>query len=339
VRSPAAILAVDGGASKVDAALLRRDGTVIGAARVRSNGYEVTGDEAFLDDIARAIDEACRAAKIDGERRPVANTGVFCLAGADLPVDDRRIARGLHARGWSGADVLRNDTLAVLRAGTDRAWGVGIVCGSGMNCTGVSPAGRIFRFPALGIISGDWGGGGDLGGAALWHAVRAEEGRDGRTALRELVPQHFGFRRARQVTEAIHAGGIHEHRLRELAPVVFAAATGGDPIARAIVDRQADEVVGMAGTAIRRLRMTSSDPHVVLGGGIFRTTDRVFFERIADGLAAICAGATVRVLTAPPVVGAAMLGLDLVGASRAAHARAHDALTHERLAAQTRPER
>jgi N-acetylglucosamine kinase-like BadF-type ATPase len=337
VRSGAAILAVDGGASKVDAALLRRDGSVIGAARVRANGYEVTGDSAFLDDIGRAVNAACLVAEIEPDRRPVANTGVFCLAGADLPVDDRRIIRGLRSRGWSGDDVLRNDTLAVLRAGTDRAWGVGLVCGSGMNCTGVSADGTIFRFPALGTISGDWGGGRDLGDGALWHAVRGEEGRDVATSLRSLVPEHFGLRRARQVTEAIHTGKIDEDRLRELAPVVFTAAAGGDQVARTLIDRQADEVVRMAGTAIRRLRMTTTDPDVVLGGGVFRTTDRPFFDRIRHGLESICALATIRVLTAPPVVGAAMLGLDLVGASRAAHRRAHDALTHERLAGHTRP--
>jgi N-acetylglucosamine kinase-like BadF-type ATPase len=339
VKFAAAILAVDGGASKVDAALLRRDGSVIGAARVRTNGYEITGDRAFLDDIGRAVDAACLVGNVESERRPVARTGVFCLAGADLPVDDRRIARGLHARGWSGSDILRNDTMAVLRAGTDRAWGVGLVCGSGMNCTGVSAGGTIFRFAALGTISGDWGGGHDLGDAALWHAVRAEEGRDDATMLRRLVPEHFGLRRPRQVTEAIHVGRIPVRRLRELAPIVFAAAGDGDMVARRLVDRQADEIVRMAGTAIRRLRMTAINPDVVLGGGIFRATDQPFFEGIRLGLEAICAGATVRVLTAPPVVGAAMLGLDVVGASRAAHRRAHDGLTHERLAAHTRPRR
>jgi len=38
------------------------------------------------------------------------------------------------------------------------------------------------------------------------------------------------------------------------------------------------------------------------------------------------------VLAAPPVVGAAMLGLDGIGASRAARARVRRELTHERLA-------
>jgi hypothetical protein len=81
--------------------------------------------------------------------------------------------------------------------------------------------------------------------------------------------------------------------------------------------------------------MTRLDVDVVLGGGIFRTSHRGFFTRIDDGIHAVARGATVTVLTHPPLIGAAQLGLDEVRASRAAHARARAALTHERLTTHT----
>ena len=165
----AAILAVDAGGSKSDVALLRRDGTVLGAARVL--GGEIDSrtwlmqqhvEERHLVPVGVAIAEAARRAGLDPERLPVADLGVFCLAGADLPADDRRLLRWVRSNGWTETEVLRNDTFAVLRAGTDRPWGVGVVCGYGTNCSAVSPDGRITRFPAIGPISGDWGGGGEL---------------------------------------------------------------------------------------------------------------------------------------------------------------------------------
>ena len=55
--------------------------------------------------------------------------------------------------------------------------------------------------------------------------------------------------------EAIYFGRIDEKRLAEVAPVLFEVAIDGDAVAREVVDRQADEVVSLAGTAIRRLRM------------------------------------------------------------------------------------
>ena len=42
-------------------------------------------------------------------------------------------------RNWASRMRVENDTFAVLRAGTDAGWGVGIVCGAGMNCVGVAP--------------------------------------------------------------------------------------------------------------------------------------------------------------------------------------------------------
>jgi N-acetylglucosamine kinase-like BadF-type ATPase len=323
----------------MDAVLLRRDGTVLAARRVDSVDYEETGDPRFLDSIERAVHAACEEAGLDPGCRPVADVGVYCLAGADLPVDDRRIQRGLHARGWGERDVLRNDTFAVLRAGTDRTWGVGVVCGSGTNCTGVAPDGRIYRFAAIGDVSGDWGGAGDLGQEALWFALRAEDGRGEPTSLSRRVAEHFGVRRARQVMEGLYLHRLDPAKIPRLAPVVFAEAKAGDRSARSIVDRQADEIATMATAAIRKLRMTRLDPDVVLGGGVFRNGWEPFFARIEETIHATAPAARIVRLTAPPVIGAAMLGLDVVGGPHAAHVRARAALTHERLSAETAPER
>ena len=161
---------------------------------------------------------------------------------------------------------------------------------------------------------GDWGGGHDIGNAALWYSVRAEDGRGEATVLRTLVPRHFGFTRVRQLSEAMYFGRIPERRVVELTPIVFRAAAAGDAVARAIVDRQADEIVRMSGAALRRLHMTKLDAEVVLGGGVFSSGDEDFIGRISERPGRGCARARVRVLAAPPVVGAALLGLDAIGA-------------------------
>jgi N-acetylglucosamine kinase-like BadF-type ATPase len=333
VKRRAAVIAVDGGGSKIDAALIRKDGTVLGAARTHVRDADQYGGEQHMNHVVDAVMAACEDAGMDA--RPVADLGVYCLAGADLPADDRRIGRWLGGRGLTEQTVVRNDTFAVLRAGTDRPWGVGVVCGFGINCSGVGPDGRITRFPSVGLLSGDWGGGTDVGGLGMWHAIRAEDGRGERTALSAMVAQHFGFKRPRQVLEAMYFGRIDEDRVAELSPTVFRAATQGDAVARTIVDRQADEVVALAGTAIKRLRMTTLDVDVVLGGGIFRNEDEEFFDRIRNGLAAVAPAVAVRVLSAPPVIGAALMGLDRLGAPRAAQARLRRGLTHERLTPET----
>lgn len=334
-----ALLAVDAGGSKIDAVLLRRDGNVLGAARRRGLDHDGTGTEGFLERIADAVVAACRDAGVEPNHQPVAELGMYCVAGADLPADDRRIARWFRRRALTDSDVVRNDTFAVLRAGTERTWGVAVVCGYGTNCSAVAPNGRTFRFPAFGEISGDWGGGHDIGIAALWHSVRAEDGRGEATELRTLVPEHFGFRRPRQLTEAMYFDRIAERRVVELTPIVFRAAADGDAVSRSIVDRQADEIVRMAGVAMRRLRMTRLDVDVVLGGGIFSSKDEDFLGRISSGLDAVARQARVSVLEVPPVVGAALLGLDTIGARPDAQRRARSALAEVRLAGRSRRRR
>ena len=331
-----ALLAVDAGGSKIDAVLLRRDGNVVGAARRRGLDHDGTGTEAFLERIADAVVAACRDAGVEPDHQPVAELGMYCVAGADLPADDRRIARWFRRRGLTESDVVRNDTFAVLRAGTERTWGVAVVCGYGTNCSGVSPNGRTYRFPAFGDLSGDWGGGHDIGNAALWYSVRAEDGRGDATVLRTLVPRHFGFTRVRQLSEAMYFGRIPERRVVELTPIVFRAAAAGDAVARAIVDRQADEIVRMSGVALRRLHMTKLDAEVVLGGGVFSSGDEDFIGRISSGLVEVAGRARVRVLAEPPVVGAALLGLDAIEARPAALRRARAALAETRLGGRSR---
>src|SRR4029078_12733075 len=97
-----------------------------------------------------------------------------------------------------------------------------------------------------------------------------------KTALERAVPAYFGLKRPRQLMEAIYFGRIDEKRLGEVAPAPFDLAIGGGPTAREVVDRQADEVVSLAGTAIRRLRMQRLDVHAVVGGGIFRNRGHAF---------------------------------------------------------------
>lgn len=75
---------------------------------------------------------------------------------------------------------------------------------AGINCVGMRPDGRTARFPALGRISGDWGGGWALAEEAMWHAARAEDGRGPATALAHTLPAHFGLDTVYALIESLH---------------------------------------------------------------------------------------------------------------------------------------
>ncbi len=247
---------------------------------------------------------------------PFARLGVFCLAGVDLPADEESLEPAIASKGWAAEMVLRNDTFAVSRAGTTSPWGVGVVCGTGVNCAGVGPDGRTVRFPALAELSGDFAPGGAwLGVRALGLALRAADGRGPATSLSELVPAHFGRADAESVLGAVYGGELAYNRLFELARVLLDAAADGDAPARAAADTLADEVVAFVRAAVNRLDVAAEEVEVVLGGGIFKTRDREFHDRIAHGIRAAAPRSRLVRLQAPPVLGAALIGLDALGAT------------------------
>jgi N-acetylglucosamine kinase-like BadF-type ATPase len=326
---PVGVLAVDGGNSKTDVALLDRTGRLLAAVRGPTSSHQAIGLEQGLSVLGRLVGEAARRAGLPADARPMAGQGVYCLAGADFPSDLGLLRRGLAAARLASSDLVRNDGFAGLRAGTSREWGVAVIMGRGVNVAGVAPDGRTLIHAPGDHTSGDWGGGGEVGERALSAAVRARDGRGARTVLERLVPGHFGLSRPLDVTRSIYMGRISERRLDELPPIVFDAAAGGDPVALGIVEWLAGEAVGLARSAILQLHLSRLEVEVVLSGGIFRTAYRGFHERIRTGILGIAPRARVIRLEAPPVLGAALLGLDIVAPRDAAAGdRARSSLTH-----------
>ncbi|MFG1672111.1 N-acetylglucosamine kinase [Streptomyces sp. Y7] len=312
----ARVLAVDAGNSKTDVAVVAADGSVLATARAGGFRPPAVGVEQALDTLAEAVDAAFTAAGVTAVDHVSA-----CLANADFPVEEETLAAALHARAWSSTVEVRNDTFAILRAGVTEPRGVAVVCGAGINCVGMRPDGRTARFPALGRISGDWGGGWGLSEEALWHAARAEDGRGAPTDLAHTLPAHFGLPTMYALIEALHLERIEDIRRHELTPVLFATAASGDPVARSLVDRLADEVVAMATVALTRLDLLEEETPVLLGGSVLAARHPQLIDSIRDLLTIRAPKAVPNVVTASPVLGAALLGLDAVRAPTDTHAR------------------
>lgn len=214
---------------------------------------------------------------------------------------------GPHGRG-------RHDTFGLLRAGTDTPRGVAVVCGAGINCVGLLPDGRTARFPALGQLTGDWGGGGGLAAEAMWHAARAEDGRGPATALADAIAAHFALPSATAVAAAMHLGELARERLHEIVPVLFDCATKGDTAALALIDRQAEEISRLAWVALGRLDLLEEPTPLVLGGGVLAAEHPLLLDNLTERLRVLTPWAQPRIVTAPPVLGAALLGLDRLAA-------------------------
>jgi N-acetylglucosamine kinase-like BadF-type ATPase len=313
------VLAVDGGNSKTDLVLADADGQVLALVRGPQSSPHRLGLDGSIAVLEELLERALSEAGLDGTR-PVAEVAQVQMAGVDSPAEEDDLRAAVDEEGWARTVRVGNDTFAVLRAGTERGWGVAVVCGAGINCVGVSPDGRHARFPALGTISGDWGGGYDVGLAALHAAARSEDGRGPRSSLERSVPAYFGLGAPHELAEAIHRQRIDARRLEELPPVVFADAEE-DVVAAEIVDRLASEVVALARVALERLDLDREPAEVLLGGGLLQATNGRLIRAIQAGLHEVAPAAVVRQAPSPPIVGAALLALDELGADSEAQER------------------
>jgi N-acetylglucosamine kinase-like BadF-type ATPase len=289
-----AVVAVDGGASKTHLALVARDGELLRLVRGPESQPHNVGFARALE----VLDGLYAGAGGDG----AADVAQLNMAGVDFPTEEEELRDAIEARGWAKRTEVGNDTFAVLRAGTERGWGVAVVCGTGINCVGVSSDGRHVRFPALGQITGDWGGGTDVGYAALYAAARSEDGRGPKTTLEQAVPAHFGLATPVELAEAMHRGRIRARRVLER-------------VAAEIVDRLSAEIVAMARVALERLELAGEPAEVLLGGGLLQTGNGRLSSSVEAELRRIAPHVSVTAPSSPPIVGAALLGLDAIGAS------------------------
>ena len=321
---PALVLAVDGGGSKTDVVLLDTAGEVLAWERGPGSSPQIDG----LEESVRVIDELARRALADHEPRELAAVGLY-LSGLDLAEEIAVFQAALAPLPWAEGAVVENDLHALLRAGTDAENAVAVICGTGMNAIGIRADGAEVRFPALGPLSGDWGGGAELGDAVVWHAARAEDGRGPETALVPLLLAAVDAPTVASLIEDVHLGRRPGQTVSALAPVLFEAAAAGDAVARNVVQRQADEVVAFVRACVSRLDLRDVEVPVVFGGGVARSRDPLLLGGIQDGLDEHAPSARLQIVDAPPVLGAALLVLGAAGADPTALDRAREELSSE----------
>ncbi|MGQ7296211.1 BadF/BadG/BcrA/BcrD ATPase family protein [Quadrisphaera sp. KR29] len=341
------LLGVDVGGSKTAVAVADASGRVLHAGRGPGGSPDELTDAGCLDVVQATL--AAAGAPTRGYA-----VAALAVAGVDQPDEEEALAVVARERGLvdaGGALSVVNDLFAVLRSAADTgpgadgtagdgggARGIAVIAGTGTNAVGLDGE-RTVRFLSLGPVSGDWGGGADLGVAALGAACREEDGRGPATALTAAVRAQYGTASAHEAVLALHRGHAPAGSERHLAPAVLAAADAGDAVAVALVRRLAGEVADFAAASAARLGHPLHELPVVLGGGLLQAGSPRLAAEVRAALLARDPAVTdgsVRVPRVAPVVGSLLLAFDaLVAAgSLPASARPQPAQLAAQLAAQ-----
>lgn len=274
MSSPAYVLAVDGGGTKTEAALLARDGREL--ARARTGPCNLYQDPAGGLAAVREAWERCRAAAgLDGhaEAETCLSAGLAGVNAGGAGSRFREAFAGFAER------RLSSDGYVALLGAFEAAPGALLSIGTGVVAYRLESGGAFRMLSGWGFPAGDRGGGAWLGFRLAGDWLESRDGYGPLPAdhpLVETVAELVGRRR-----DTILDG------LRRARPGDFAAlarpiveqAAAGDTYARGLLD----EAAGHHARLVLALAPTPAEP-LVLGGGLAP----FFAEAVANALPAGC---------------------------------------------------
>jgi N-acetylglucosamine kinase-like BadF-type ATPase len=301
-------LGVDAGGSKTYAMIANEQGSVIGAGR-GGNGNHQNNREQAENSLQQAVSEAILAS---GLTKDQLEYSWFGLAGADRE-SDFQILRPIISRLGLPRTEISCDTWIALRSGTEKHYGIVLICGSGVNCAGKNPRGVTYQCGGFGYRFGDYGGGYDLSIEVFRSVLRADDGREKETVLSERLIHLLGYSSVSELREDYldHSRDLPP----QIAELLFQAADEGDQVATLLLTKQGDELGLAAVSTIRHLAMEEDSFDIVLAGSLLTKGDRsgIIRRAIEQSVKHSAPNGTLKILTREPVVGAVVLAMESSG--------------------------
>jgi len=291
-------LGVDGGGTKTYTLIANEHGDVVGQGVSGNGNHQIDYEEAKRS-IYCSVEMALKQAKLSKEDIEYA---YFGLAGADRPIDYEILQPMLVELGFPRFQV-NCDTIIALRAGTNRPYGVVLICGTGTNSAGINPTGKIIQCGGFSYLFGDFGGGGSLKVEVFRSVIRSWDGRERHTILTKLLLDELGYTGVQEMFDDYLDN--EKSPPSKIVKLLFQAAQQGDEVAIEILRRQGEELGKSARAVIQQLEMEQESFDVVLAGSIVTRGDSQFIHPYIDQyVKAVAPNASIVTLDIEPVIGA-----------------------------------
>jgi N-acetylglucosamine kinase-like BadF-type ATPase len=301
-------LGVDIGATKTHALIADETGMAVGFGEAGPGNHETVGYAGLAAALDIAVTAALAAAGLASEQ--IAGAG-FGVAGYDWPSEREPTLRAIGSLGLRAPVEAVNDTILGLLTGASEGWGVAVVSGTGCNCRGWDRSRQQEgKVTGHGLWMGEAAGAGELVLQAVQAVAQAWTRRGPSTRLAQAFVEHAGSHSTDEMLEGLTTGQIEMHA--DAAPLVFQVAAEGDPVAMSLVRWAGCELGELACAVIRQLGFEDLAFDLVLVGGMFDAGPELT-EPMRQTIHALAPGARLVRLTAPPVVGAVLLGMEQAG--------------------------
>ncbi len=301
------VLGIDGGGSKTQAWIARRDTPtedgVVGRGRADGSNPRTAGSVTAMHNIEQAVQAAFDDAKINRHRVCSACIG---LAGADRKAEQLEIRNWAERIELARRVLVTNDAIPILYAANPDGVGVATVSGTGSLSLGRNAAEQTVRCGGWGPVLGDEGSGYAIARDGLRSAVRSADGRGPQSGLLDLFLAHLRLGSASELIPTIYCEGFGRAQIAELATIVFAADEAGDSVAGQIVQEAVDQLACTICTVARKLCFQDGGFLLSMSGGVLLNQAR-FRNRLVAELTDRAYAPEQVVLVREPVAGAVVL--------------------------------
>ena len=239
---------------------------------------------------------------------------ILSLNGVNNPQDVKRAAKEFSTINRFGSIRIVNDSIAALRGchPLHSSDGIEVVlcAGSGLNCA-VRCNGERPRSLGWRILAEDQGG--YAIGRRIWlAAMDAFNGLGEKTVLVDMLLSAYHRKSFARLIDDISTGHVR-FCPEELAPLLYGAVLAGDAVASDIVKELSARWIKYVEVILREQKVQKSSPiDLYLSGGIFVDCSNVMRKGIEEAIIASQFELHSRMACFPPIVGAALLLLDII---------------------------
>jgi len=301
-------LGADLGSTKTHTLIVDEAGRALGFGESGPGNHETIGYDGMFQSMYDGMEQALRTAGL--KKEDIAGAG-FGVAGYDWPSEIEATAAVIDRLGLQAPYKFVNDSVLGLVAGSEEGWGVVVVSGTGSNCRGWDREHeREGRVTGHGVLMGEGAGASELMHRCMQIVGYSWTRRQPRTSLADAIIAYTG---ASDLEDLMRGYTTHEYRVgAEAARIVFRVAEEGDQAARDLIAWAGIELGEMANAVIRQLEFENLHFDVVMTGSMFDGGARLI-EPMRETIQKLAPGARLVRLSAPPVTGAVMLGMEAAG--------------------------
>jgi N-acetylglucosamine kinase-like BadF-type ATPase len=298
-------LGADLGATKTHTLIVDETGRALGFGESGPANHESVGYDGMFQSMYDGLEQSLRSAGL--KKAGIIGAG-FGVAGYDWPSEIEATASVIDRLGLNAPYKFVNDSVPGLIAGSEEGWGVVVVSGTGSNCRGWDREHkREGRVTGHGVMMGEGAGGSELMHRCMQIVGYSWTKRLAKTALADALIAYVG---AKDLEDLMRGYTTYEYHVgAEAARIVFRVAEEGDEAARDLICWAGTELGEMANAVIRQLEFENLSFDVVMTGSMFEG-GTMLIEPMRDTIHKLAPKARLVRLSAPPVVGAVMLGME-----------------------------